>query len=176
MGISIEHQSTVFLYSILMGVILSLLYDIFRVLRKEIGHKNIAVMIEDILFWALCTSLMFVFVYNINSGQIRAFVFVGAAIGCILYYLTISRFLINFLCIIIDVLRKIITAIFKIILKPFIIIVVRPFHKIGGFAMQKSKKHYRNFKNIFKFKLKTVIISYRRRNVKKTLARNQKNK
>ena len=167
MGTSITQQSTVFLYSILIGAILSFLYDLFRVLRKEVGHKNLVVAFEDILFWIICTAFMFVFIYNINYGEIRAYVFIGAIIGCIFYYLTISKVIVRLLCIIIDFLRKIILGLLKIILKPFIIIVIRPFRKMGTAAASKSKKYYRNFKNIFEFKSKTVIMSLRKRKNKK---------
>lgn len=174
MGISITEQSTVFLCSILMGSVLSFLYDIFRVTRKEIGHKNFVVMIEDILFWIICTAFMFVFLFNINSGQVRAFIFLGAAIGCILYYLTLSKLIMKLFSIIIGILRKIIMSVYNIILKPFIVIVIRPFYKIGGYATKKSKKYYRNFINIFKFKTKTVIIAFRKRNIKKNTCIKQK--
>lgn len=176
MGISVAHQSNVFLCSILIGVVLSVLYDMFRVARKEVRHKNIFVMFEDVVFWLLCTAFMFVFMYNINSGQFRVYIIVGAILGCILYYLTISRFVVKVFCIITDIIKKTIKALLKIFIRPFIVIVLRPLNTAGHRVSQKSKKYYRNLKNLYHFKIKTVIIAFRKRKVKKTLARTKKNK
>jgi spore cortex biosynthesis protein YabQ len=154
MGISIAQQTAVFLYSVLLGAMLSVFYDIFRALRKHIPHHNLVVMLEDILFWLISAAAVFVFIYNTNSGEVRAFVFIGAVLGGVLYFLTISKLVIRLLSAVFFALYKIL-----FVLSRPIVLVSRPIRRAAGKSAKRSAKTFVNLKNLFKFKLKSVTMS-----------------
>ena len=54
-------QSLLFLYSALLGVGLSLVYDVFRVFRAIIPHTSFLVAFEDIVFCLIWGLALFVF-------------------------------------------------------------------------------------------------------------------
>ena len=76
-----------------MGFALGIFYDIFRVFRKMLRHNAVFIAIEDVIFWLLATGLLFVLLLWINFGQIRAFVFIAAALGILIYFSTLSKLL-----------------------------------------------------------------------------------
>ena len=58
------NQAYLFLLFTLNGIIIGLLFDIFRILRKTIKTNNFATYIEDILFWTLTGMSIIFFMYN----------------------------------------------------------------------------------------------------------------
>lgn len=115
----VESQAYLFLVFSLTGVIIGLLFDIFRVLRKSFKTPDIVTSIEDILFWILTGILILFNIWYFNNGEIRIFMFLGIIMGSLIYMLTLSNIIIN-------ILKTIITNIVKIIeipMKPFINII-----------------------------------------------------
>ena len=49
----IVQQSSLFLISMLYGVILGVWYDFFRAVRKKVSHRNRTVHMEDVVFCLL---------------------------------------------------------------------------------------------------------------------------
>lgn len=154
MGISIAHQTTVFLYSALFGVACALLYDVFRAIRRKIRHTNLLVMLEDIIYWILAASALFVFVYNVNFGELRAFLFIGAIFGAFLYSVTIGSVMMRALTLLIELSAR--AA--KTSLAPFIR-GFTSFYRISKNSAKKSGDRVRNLKKHFQFRIKSVILS-----------------
>jgi spore cortex biosynthesis protein YabQ len=89
-------QGAAFLATAGAGAVLGILYDCFRIFRKVLRHKTAVTAIEDAVFWIISTLLMFVFLLDRNFGDIRAFIFMGLALGAILYFAVLSRFFTKF--------------------------------------------------------------------------------
>ena len=53
MSTEILNQSYVFIIFIINGLIIGILFDLFRILRKSFKTTNTITYIEDILFWLL---------------------------------------------------------------------------------------------------------------------------
>lgn len=49
----INNQANLFLIFTINGVIIGLLFDFFRILRRSFNTKDFVTYIEDILFWLL---------------------------------------------------------------------------------------------------------------------------
>ncbi len=79
-------QTRLFLYSAGYGFLLGILYDLFRNIRLIISNKKSFVIFSDVTYFVLCSFLVFCFALVMDSGQIRAFVFVGQAVGWLIYY------------------------------------------------------------------------------------------
>ena len=89
--VTINQQAFLFLTCVKTGIIMGVLYDLIRVLRKIINHPNWLVQLEDLLYWIACGCLAFIMIYWRNYGQIRGFVFLGIIIGTVLYFSTVSK-------------------------------------------------------------------------------------
>ncbi len=139
---SIGNEAVFFGVSILCGMGLVLLYDFLRIFRRIAVHGVIWIGIEDILYWFFCTIVVFLLLYQMNDGMIRAFAFLGIAIGAILYVFFFSRFVIKisvwFFGGILNILKKVLGT----ILKPFFKIG----KKSGGFVWKQLKKMYKAIK------------------------------
>lgn len=111
-------QLTSFIIFTIVGVIISIIFDIFRILRKTFKTPDIVTYIEDIIFW-IATGLIILFsIFLFNNGELRLYIFIGIIIGIVLYMLFISIYFIRFNVFIINLIKNIIAKILHIILKP----------------------------------------------------------
>ena len=94
--------------SVLVGMGLFLLYDIFRIFRRIVPHGAIWIGVEDFCYWLLCTAAVFLMLYQENDGMIRGFAIGGVIFGMILYFFLLSRFVVKInVCILTKPFRKI---------------------------------------------------------------------
>src|SRR5690606_37614421 len=112
MLISTSNQAYIFLSSVYMGIIIGIIYDIYRVIHILVEMSKSVTMIMDIFFWIIVTMLSIVGFFYVSSGEIRVYSIVGLAIGWALYILTVSRYIRHFITVfgrgIIRLCRKII--------------------------------------------------------------------
>lgn len=135
MEISLAHQFAVALSSVVLGLLFGLIYDCVRILRCFLGirykrymfkrlkcidedtsvgkaYESIVMGITDIIYFVTIAVIMSVFVYFVNNGKIRWYIYFGAFFGFMLYYFTLGRVVISLSSLIVIRIRKI----FKIIL------------------------------------------------------------
>ena len=70
---------------------MALIYDLFRIKRKTIRTLNLITYIEDLIYWIIVSLIIFLMVYISNDGQLRGFIFLGIAVGALLYIMLLSR-------------------------------------------------------------------------------------
>ena len=123
-------QIYIFFIFIICGVIIGIIFDIFRILRKSFKTPDIITYIEDILFWIITCVLFAYTIFTYNNGEIRLYIFIGALVGILMYILTISRYFIRFCVKIIEIIKKVIKKFvvypLKIILKILRKLVFKP--------------------------------------------------
>ncbi|NLC69030.1 MAG: spore cortex biosynthesis protein YabQ, partial [Clostridiaceae bacterium] len=85
----------VFLYSLLGGMLIAFIYDIFRIKRRIVKTSVVFLHLEDILFWIIAVIVMFLFVHYTNEGEIRGYIFIGAFAGAAVYMLLLSKIIIS---------------------------------------------------------------------------------
>lgn len=93
---------------ILNGIIIGIIFDFFRALRRTFKTSDIITYIEDILFWVISGILSISFIFIFNQGEIRGYTVIGIILGIILYILLLSRSIITVLTKIFKFLRSII--------------------------------------------------------------------
>ena len=98
-------QVYIFLWSILTGAILGLLFDLFRGLRFK-GIKDIWVYIQDIIFWLVAALIIIVSAFVINEGELRGYMLIGYLLGAGFYMLLFSKYILAILHFIFDKIRK----------------------------------------------------------------------
>lgn len=87
----IKLQATSFLITVLAGLLLGLLFDTYRVMRRRTKPRGLVTSLGDLLFWALATTVTFTLLLLGNWGELRLYVFVGLSLGVAFYYWTVSR-------------------------------------------------------------------------------------
>ena len=114
----VTNQAYLFLIFIINGIIIGLLFDFFRILRKSFKTTDIVTYIEDIIFWILTGLIVLYSIFTFNNGEIRLFMFIAIGIGSITYMLFASSYIIKVNVIVINFLKNILKKMFKIIYKP----------------------------------------------------------
>lgn len=125
----VVNQANLFLIFVINGVIIGLLFDVFRILRKSFKTSDLLTTVQDILFWILTGIIVIYSIFTFNSGEIRFFMFVGIFIGVLLYILLLSNYIIK-------ISVKIIT-ILKIVILKIIIAPIRKICKTGKNILKK---------------------------------------
>ncbi|MDD6806853.1 MAG: spore cortex biosynthesis protein YabQ [Oscillospiraceae bacterium] len=88
---TIELQTKYFFYSIFVGVLIALIYDLFRLIRKIIYKKiNPKLYLSDILTPIIASLLLTVFTVVFGFGQIRIYSILGSIIGFVIYINTVG--------------------------------------------------------------------------------------
>lgn len=115
----VQNQTYLFLVFSLTGVIIGVLFDFFRILRKSFKTTDLITCIEDIIFWILAGILILYNIWYFNNGEIRAFIILGIVLGIIIYILTLSNIIVKIFYIIVNFLKMLIMKLFKILELPF---------------------------------------------------------
>lgn len=144
----VENQAYLFLIFSLTGVIIGILFDIFRVLRKNFKTANIITYLEDILFWVFTGTLILYNIWYFNDGEIRLFMFLGIIMGILIYLLTLSNLFIKINSFILGIFNKIVQSI-GVILRPILSVWVKIYTTIKEPIKEFVKKVTKNvnFKN-----------------------------
>ena len=124
MDISIYSQLFNLLIFFLTGIVIGILFDVFRITRKSFKTPDFVTYIEDILFWILTGLILLFTIFKFNNGELRIYIFVGLILGMVIYLLTISKYFIKISVLILKFIKKItyvpIQFIFRVV-KRFII-------------------------------------------------------
>lgn len=139
MSQDIVQEVTFFLHSILMGLVITFAYDWILIFRRLLKHGRILMSVEDLIYWFICGIGVFYMLYRENSGVLRWFAVMGAALGMFFYKITLKN---RFVYIMSTYIHKIMWFMFRVIqivLKPIkcLFSAVRRFVR---FLLRKLKK------------------------------------
>ncbi|MBE6727123.1 MAG: hypothetical protein E7562_00580 [Ruminococcaceae bacterium] len=90
-------QITSFLAAVVFGILICLVYDIFRASRRTGSNGTITVFITDMIFAFLTAVTTFLFLMVFTNGQVRFYILIGQGIGFCISRVTISRLWLRFL-------------------------------------------------------------------------------
>ncbi len=164
MILSLNEQARLFLCITLAGALIAAVYDGLRIFRKMIPHNMLLIQLEDALYWLGMAFLLFFMLLQQNHGEIRFFVIIGAFLGMILYFLTLSPIINRISDKIVAIINKIIITFITILLTPFrlvFMLIRKPVKKTDTFIRKKMKKVLQFCKRYVKIKKRNI-----RRNVK----------
>ena len=100
---------------ILTGIVIGVLFDIFRIIRRSFKTPDFLTYKEDILFWLMAGIILLFTIFTFNNGEIRLYIFVSLLFGLTIYLLTLSKFFIKINVKIIGIIKKIICYPIKLI-------------------------------------------------------------
>ena len=115
-----KHEIYALLGMALCGALLALIFDVRRGAQKEVRLPDFAVIAADFLFWLICAGAVIGAIWILNNGIVRTYEFIGLFAGAVLYFATISPFVVKIVAAVTGYILKIMKIIFKILLTPFL--------------------------------------------------------
>ena len=137
----------------LCGFFLSLIFDIFRALRKSFKFKDKSVALQDLTYWIIALLVIYTTMYYLNFAQLRLYQFVFMLTGAYIYAKTVSRYLTAFMCRVIPFFAKAFLLTIKLLITPFKALMLAfkkniflPAYRIFGTLYTKLTKTTHKFK------------------------------
>ena len=97
----------------IIGILIGMLFDVFRILRKLFKTSNLITYIEDALFWILTCLFIIYGLITFAYGEIRLYTIIMIINGTIIYFLCFSKYIVTVNVKIFTTIKKLITKIFK---------------------------------------------------------------
>lgn len=132
MEIDLMHDLASLGLSILIGMFIGVIFDLYRTLRYFSNPKKVLTYIEDLLFWLIIIIIFFVLLVRTTDGILRGFVFIGCFCGGMIYIFLFSKFILTFFIFILKLILEGISEIIKII--------IRPISNIYGYSKKRVNK------------------------------------
>ena len=145
-----QNQAYLFYIFFLVGVLVGLLFDIFRVLRKCFKHSDLTTIFQDVIFFILSSAIITYTVFKFNSGIFRSYVAFGIGTGLIAYLIIFSKTFIKINVKILQTITKTFKLIIKVVLFPiifFFTLLKRLLFKPFSFIIINIKKFLKNILN-----------------------------
>jgi len=140
-----------FLYAALTGIILSAVYDIFRILRRVYAHGIFWIAIEDFFYWLGSALFISYILLKENNGTIRWYFVLAIPLGMLVYNLTISQYLVDIISKICTTIQHIVDKTLKLLFKPLV------------FFWKKTKFFRKNIRKALKNCCKTIKIGLKKK-------------
>lgn len=122
-SVEILKEADILLKAFATGIILMLVYDLLRIIRRLIPHGNGWVSVEDFLFWMGSAITIFGMLYRENDGYLRGFSIGGVVLGMILYSLLLSRLVVKCSVFVLEkilyILLRPVVCLLKLLRRPF---------------------------------------------------------
>ncbi|MGN1271510.1 MAG: spore cortex biosynthesis protein YabQ [Clostridia bacterium] len=157
-----NNQAYIFLIFIFNGLIIGILFDIFRIMRKSFKTSDFITNLQDILFWFFTGLILLYSIFKFNNGELRAYIFFGVLLGVALYILLFSKIFIKVNLFIVNTIKQaakyliiipikyIFKFIRKIILAPISFIFINIRKNLSNFKKKIISLHYKMKKDKFK--------------------------
>ncbi|MDU8965605.1 MAG: spore cortex biosynthesis protein YabQ [Clostridium sp.] len=89
MPLSIDVQFAIVMYSIISGILIGIMFDLYNIIRG-VKIPKIIIIIEDILFWILTAIIVFAFLLYANYAFLGPYVYIFMIVTLIIYLKLIS--------------------------------------------------------------------------------------
>lgn len=106
-------------HAFFMGIYITFVYDLLRILRRVVPHSSFWVSVEDLAFWVYCGAKVFLLMHHESDGNLRWFAVLGALVGMLLYRKTIGAPFVKYTALILGKVRDYLRKICRIVCKPF---------------------------------------------------------
>ena len=144
----IREEVSIFIEAAWQGMLIAVCYDVLRVLRRVIKHKDMIVNLEDYIFWVIVGIAVFSMIFQNNDGVVRGYIFLALLTGAYTYHKSVSSFLVRYIS---KILNVVITLLLKkplkwtkIIMKRVFRLLTKPFKALASLIKRKvknEKKH-----------------------------------
>lgn len=158
-----KSENEFLLYATLLGILITLLYDGLRILRRVIPHNAFFVSLEDLGFWLYCGSEVFLLMYHENNGTLRWFAVLGALAGMLLYRKLLSPLLVKYITLLLQKLLQVICRVLGVLFRPLRVVSEKTGRGVGKLIHEGCHllgRIRRNLKNrlTYFFKMLKIIL------------------
>ncbi len=80
-------------WSLIVGVFLCTVYDLFRLFGFRRRQSRILLFVSDLVFCLIATASMLLLFFNLSYGRMRAYAFVLVIVGFLIWRFTVGRVL-----------------------------------------------------------------------------------
>jgi spore cortex biosynthesis protein YabQ len=94
MEISVAEQAAALTGAVALGIGVGALYDLLRLLRRRLRLRLLGSVL-DLLFWAAVTAALFLYAIAATGGQVRLYVLLALFGGAVVYFLTLSPWVLS---------------------------------------------------------------------------------
>ena len=156
---TLHTEAIAFLYSIAMGAVLCVLFDMFCVMRMFVRPTILSAFWQDIVFWLVAAVLTYCFLLVHCYGIIRGYVLFGELLGFLLCRFTLSAVFIAMMSQVVRAVKSVVAflraRIFRPVSKKIRIFVRLTVQK--ALVLQKTKNNLmKNAKKHLNFRRKTA--------------------
>ncbi|MHA7966189.1 spore cortex biosynthesis protein YabQ [Paenibacillus sp. CAU 1782] len=119
---TLEVQWLTVAFMLACGAGMGIVFDGYRVISSELRFPRWWLPLLDVAYWALAAVAVFRMLYASNNGEVRAYVFLGLALGAIIHYWLLSSLVIKLVKWFIDAVRAVISFLVKMVM----LLIVKP--------------------------------------------------
>lgn len=101
------------------GLVMGIVFDCYRVWRGLVKPHRLLTPITDFLLWVFLTGIAFGLLLFSNWGEVRAYVFIGLALGFFLYWRFCSHLFIKMCRRLFQWLAKLVNILIQVVIFPF---------------------------------------------------------
>ncbi|HBN95863.1 MAG TPA: hypothetical protein DDZ66_06160 [Firmicutes bacterium] len=101
---------------LLAGITLGLFFDLFRVIRGLLRPSVFSTPLLDLLFWALITPVLVLYLILANWGELRGYVIIGLLLGLFFYRLLLSGMIISLLLWLVQVIGGFLSLVVSLVI------------------------------------------------------------
>ena len=95
---------------------IGLIFDVYCILKRKLSFSVYVVNLFDFLLFIIFAMIVFARLLQINSGQVRWYIFAGVLLGSLFYYLMFNEFISEKIINLMFVLEKIYLELKKVVL------------------------------------------------------------
>ncbi len=138
------NENEFLLHAFCMGIYITFVYDVLRILRRVFPHGGFFVSLEDICFWIYCAVKVFLLMYHESNGTLRWFAVFGAIAGMLLYMKLVSPFFVKYVSLILQKIVGVIGRIIRFLLRPVLYLLRRIRERAARAARRRAVKLQKN--------------------------------
>ncbi|MFD2671531.1 spore cortex biosynthesis protein YabQ [Marinicrinis sediminis] len=121
---SLHTQLMTLLMMFMSGVIMGMVFDMYRVTSSQLRFKRWLIPVLDLCYWVLSGLFVFQMLAITNHGQVRVYIFLALAAGTVAYHYGCSQLVQRMTLLLIHLVRRtiqILVMLFRqIVIKPLI--------------------------------------------------------
>lgn len=142
--------------SVMGGMLLGFMWDIYRLIRHFIKLGSVGTAIGDVVYWIISIYIGVQLIFDLSYGNVRFFILMGFVLGALLYFYGISKYILKIFIFMVNTILKLIKKLINLLIRPFkfifnkIKIILHPVKLKYETSKKSMKKRYK----FIKFKLK----------------------
>lgn len=152
-------QEYMLVVSVMGGILLGFIWDIYRLFRHYIKLGTFGTAVGDIVYWIISVYFSITTIYEISYGNIRLFILLGFLTGAIIYFYGASKYVLKLLIFIINSIIVLIKKTISFVIAPIKFIIEKIKKILYPFKLKaiKEKENVKRKYKFFKFRLKKVL-------------------